>query len=217
MNKTIEAVARALHAELGRFDDDWEIWEHEAEAVIAAYTQAVASEAVGVGKTAYVRVIVDTEPNTNGWCFCTPIKPEGETDINQQFYGQVFAPPAPQPRVKPLVWEDEQTTTTPFGRYCINETMDDRFCFARSSYPTYDQDDVNYETLEEAKAAAQADYETRILSALESAPAIPAGYKLVPIEPTEAMLKAGVPHTEGDSSLPYSLYRAMLAAAPEAP
>lgn len=45
---------------------------------------------------------------------------------------------------------------------------------------------------------------------------IPAGWKLVPIEPTLEMLKAGAPHTEGDSSLPYSLYSAMLAKAPDA-
>lgn len=48
-------------------------------------------------------------------------------------------------------------------------------------------------------------------------PAVPTGWKLVPIEPTEEMVKAGTPHTEGDYSLPYSLYKAMLAAAPETP
>lgn len=58
---------------------------------------------------------------------------------------------------------------------------------------------------------------TVLLFAAPPAPQIPAGYKLVPIEPTLEMLKAGAPHTEGNSSLPYSLYRAMIEAAPEAP
>ena len=38
------------------------------------------------------------------------------------------------------------------------------------------------------------------------------GMVLVPREPTERMVKAGTPHTEGDYSLPYSLYKAMLTA-----
>jgi len=44
----------------------------------------------------------------------------------------------------------------------------------------------NFETLVDAKAAAQADYEQRIRSALVASPApsIPAGYRLVPEEPT---------------------------------
>lgn len=47
-------------------------------------------------------------------------------------------------------------------------------------------------------------------------PAIPPGYKLVPVEPTEAMLGAGLRHIDGMASMP-SAYRAMLNAAPEAP
>ena len=53
------------------------------------------------------------------------------------------------------------------------------------------------------------------------APSIPEGWKLVPIEPTYEMLEAGegalVPtHTDTPVSVPDDVYRAMLAAAPEA-
>ena len=47
---------------------------------------------------------------------------------------------------------------------------------------------------------------------LYTLPTIPPHLALVPREPTEEMIKAGTPHTEGDYSLPYSLYKAMLAA-----
>ena len=52
-------------------------------------------------------------------------------------------------------------------------------------------------------------------------PSIPAGWKLVPIEPTHEMLEAGegalVPtYTDTPVSVPFDVYRAMLAAAPEA-
>lgn len=45
-------------------------------------------------------------------------------------------------------------------------------------------------------------------------PVIPDGWKLVPIEPTAEMAQAARDCHEGESFLPYSIYRAMLAAAP---
>jgi hypothetical protein len=42
---------------------------------------------------------------------------------------------------------------------------------------------------------------------------VPAGYALVPVEPTEAMLDAAREHHEGEHYLPVSLWRSMLAAA----
>lgn len=55
----------------------------------------------------------------------------------------------------------------------------------------------------------------------QPAPSIPEGWKLVPIEPTYEMLEAGegtfVPtYTGTPVSVPFDVYRAMLAAAPEA-
>lgn len=43
---------------------------------------------------------------------------------------------------------------------------------------------------------------------------LPDGWKLVPLEPTAEMAQAARDCHEGESFLPYSIYRAMLAAAP---
>lgn len=58
-------------------------------------------------------------------------------------------------------------------------------------------------------------YEVRALYTAPQ-PVIPPGYKLVPVEPTEAMLGAGLRHIDGMASMP-SAYRAMLNAAPTPP
>ncbi|HFE1795587.1 TPA: hypothetical protein ACJHGQ_003764 [Yersinia enterocolitica] len=50
-----------------------------------------------------------------------------------------------------------------------------------------------------------------------NSPEIPEGWKLVPIELTAEMAQAAKEAHEGESYLPYSIYRAMLAAAPEKP
>ncbi|HEI6782542.1 hypothetical protein [Yersinia enterocolitica] len=50
-----------------------------------------------------------------------------------------------------------------------------------------------------------------------NSPEIPEGWKLVPIELTAEMAQAAGEAHEGESYLPYSIYRAMLAAAPEKP
>ena len=47
-----------------------------------------------------------------------------------------------------------------------------------------------------------------------NSPVIPDGWKLVPIEPTAEMAQAARDCHESESFLPYSIYRAMLAAAP---
>lgn len=47
-----------------------------------------------------------------------------------------------------------------------------------------------------------------------NSPVIPDGWKLVPVEPTAEMAQAARDCHEGESFLPYSIYRAMLAAAP---
>jgi len=49
------------------------------------------------------------------------------------------------------------------------------------------------------------------------APAVPAGWKLVPVEPTREMIFAAQQYHEGEAYLPFSLYKSMLAAAPPVP
>ena len=50
-----------------------------------------------------------------------------------------------------------------------------------------------------------------------AAPAVPAGWKLMPVEPTREMIFAAQQYHEGEAYLPFSLYKAMLAAAPAVP
>lgn len=41
------------------------------------------------------------------------------------------------------------------------------------------------------------------------------GWQMVPVEPTREMIEAARQHHEGEAYLPFSLYKAMLAAAPK--
>lgn len=70
-------------------------------------------------------------------------------------------------RVKPLVWRGEITkyAQSPFGAYTIDQT---RATPTRFIWSAPIGDWMTVETEAEAKAAAQADYERRILSALDA-------------------------------------------------
>tara|TARA_X000001316_G_scaffold12129_2_gene5696 strand:- start:704 stop:1150 length:447 start_codon:yes stop_codon:yes gene_type:complete len=82
-----------------------------------------------------------------------------------------------KPRVKPLVWEDgkfwsgsvRETAESVFGTYEVLRWVQGDF---GGSIPANDPDDTNTEfggasSLDDAKAAAQADYEARVLACLE--------------------------------------------------
>lgn len=71
------------------------------------------------------------------------------------------------PKVRPLIW-DGNVASTPFGAYTVCEDDDD-WSYTFHNYP-YGDPDAGHITEEGAKAAAQADYEKRILSALLSEP-----------------------------------------------
>ena len=76
------------------------------------------------------------------------------------------------PKVKPLVWTAKGYAQTPFGKYLVvreDWSGEEDFwfiCFAGKPYGKCGE----HATLEAAKAAAQADYEARILAAIEPAP-----------------------------------------------
>ena len=81
-------------------------------------------------------------------------------------------------RVKPLVWQDfsdrgAKAQAWNEANYMIQRWSDKRWEIS-ASYPGYstfiEETDRFYPTLAVAKAAAQADYEARILAALEPAP-----------------------------------------------
>lgn len=81
----------------------------------------------------------------------------------------------------------------------------------------------SFATEAEAIAAANAEYERRILSALDlgetqaqPAPVVPDGWRLVPVEPTERMMEAGDETIAGDGSA-YGVWDDMLDKAPPAP
>ncbi|MCW4115649.1 hypothetical protein NPA31_011810 [Aurantimonas sp. MSK8Z-1] len=93
----------------------------------------------------------------------------------------LVAQPEPAPvAVKALEWRAEDLIAeSSFGVYQIAETIDDRFIARRSNYPTFEEVSESWATLEDAKAAAQADFEKRIRSALSDA-RVPEGWRLVP-------------------------------------
>jgi hypothetical protein len=73
-------------------------------------------------------------------------------------------------RVKPLVWRDDATVSTsssqwPPGQYAVLLRDDGQYSL-RMSWSLL-MTDGYFDTLEAAKSAAQADYEARILAALE--------------------------------------------------
>ena len=77
----------------------------------------------------------------------------------------------------------------------------------------------SFNTLKEAKAAAQADYEARVSSALSAQVQEVAGdeeWQIVPKHPTGSMIEAVVSMVDDDAPHLFllNLYRAMLAAAP---
>lgn len=166
--------------------------------------------------------------------------------------------PAPAVSVKPLEWRNEPIPPSGetlalscVGLYCIPHSGDRFYLKFRDTKTIGD-----YSTLDKAKAAAQADYETRVLSALNTssepvnetpksehvgtiyktvcqhcqrvtripqavisevaAPAVHEGWQLVPKEPTLDMLEAGFHPTVNGPFVDHA-WKAMLAAAPEAP
>lgn len=68
--------------------------------------------------------------------------------------------------VKKLGWNEHGCATTPFGMYTVEENVDDTWSFTYHEYP-FGMPEGEFSTQEAAKSAAQADYEARILSALE--------------------------------------------------
>ena len=81
-----------------------------------------------------------------------------------------------------------------------------------------DKNGTLYNTVSHVRASDRPLY---LAPGAQPAPIVPEGWKLVPIEPTYEMLEAGegafVPtYTDTPVSVPFDVYRAMLAAAPEA-
>lgn len=128
-----------------------------------------------------------------------------------------YAPPAPTVavKVKALRWKGPDS----YGEY---HSLDGLW-----GYIIRCEDDGHWLTEvgdyfrspEAAQAAAQADYDTRIRSALSAQVqdvAIPEGWQLVPKEPTQEMLGAADDKRPLPETFLIDAYRAMLAAAPAA-
>jgi hypothetical protein len=92
---------------------------------------------------------------------------------------QIAALPAAQPGVKPLVWDDfeglgAKAQAWKQANYLITWWKSRGQFEVVASYPGHQGEAIGagfYPTLEAAKAAAQADYEARILAALDVQPA----------------------------------------------
>lgn len=77
-----------------------------------------------------------------------------------------------QVAVKPLEWNGGDCAETSIGLYTVVDNTDDEWFFTWHCYP-YGDALGPFETRNAAEAAAQADYEGRIRSALAPAPAVP--------------------------------------------
>lgn len=110
--------------------------------------------------------------------------------------------------VKALEFSADGRTSGPLS-YTIDR-IGDRF-YARSSEATGLFATIqSADTLDEAKAACQSDYEARILSALGGGE----GWVMVPREPTMAMMAAGADRVDDSMAHANAVYRAMLASLP---
>lgn len=122
-------------------------------------------------------------------------------------------------KVKPLEWEEgnpgsyTEIAESPFGHYSVWE-INGTGCWSPWKQGSGSIVDGG---LAGAKAAAQADFEARIRSALsEQVQDVPDGWQLVPKEPTPKMLKAvwSLHHANG-REIASVIYEALLAAAPK--
>ncbi|QTG12396.1 hypothetical protein G6M86_03675 [Agrobacterium tumefaciens] len=103
------------------------------------------------------------------------------------FLRAVAAPPAPSVAVKALEWEGN-VAQTPFGAYTVGENVDDRFQWTFHSYPYGSPDDLEHPDAESAQAAAQADYEARIRSAVSAQVQDVAGWQAIETAPKDGTL-----------------------------
>ncbi|MDH2091075.1 hypothetical protein N5K21_20290 [Rhizobium pusense] len=122
--------------------------------------------------------------------------------------------PAPSVAMKALEWKEGpdgsymEVSESILGTYRVWE-INGMSCVSLEGGPGR----ICGATIPDAKAAAQSDYEARILSALSAQVQDVAGWQLVPKEATNAMMDAwGTDRVKSGSF--FSAYRAMLAAAP---
>jgi hypothetical protein len=149
--------------------------------------------------------------------------------LGQRVYDALSRPLNDIGTVKPLEWIEHQReewhANSIVGQYSVG-LIGERWTFILrriSGDNLYDERFTWLASEAEAKAAAQADYASRILSALVPSPPtgeVAEGFVLVPREPTREMMDGGTDAYEAAWPDQYSAigirnaYRAMLAAAP---
>jgi hypothetical protein len=100
-NEKIEAVSMAIRLAMRKGSS----FDYAAAETIAAYTKVAGGKtSIHEGDIAYAYVHVDSTPDKDGWCYCSPFNhpddikqglcSDGPNDI-YQFFGQVFASPVP--------------------------------------------------------------------------------------------------------------------------
>lgn len=209
----IEAAVLALDAEFDKDPDNDPSSHQLVRAAIAAYTKAVSGEALAYAFQNHLNDIRNGHSGVYRGALATGPMFEYTVPL-------FAAPPLPADRVKPLAWKlgsDGETwiADTIVGTYKTWMPIAGRY--HRYGWKGCLLLPESKSAIEGWKDKAQADYETRILSALEIArlPAVPDGWKLVPVEPTKNMIDATSPAHEGEAIIAKVMYRAMLAAAPE--
>jgi hypothetical protein len=139
-----------------------------------------------------------------GWCSDVNCYKEMDVDLAEAITREVIAAlpaVAPGVRVKPLVWIDfegkgAKAPAWNEANYMIQLWSDGRYEIS-ASYPGYstfiEGTDRWYDTLDAAKAAAQADYERRIITALDTpAPAMGELVEAAKADPRVVQLEAEI-------------------------
>lgn len=150
-----------------------------------------------------------------------PAEDFAESLVSYLLEGMPSASPSVSAHIKPLVWEKTYLGSwraeSPLGDYVVDR------CDGWSWGWVYGEEYRGYscDGLEDGKARAQADLVERISPMLTEGPAIPDGWKLVPIEPTPEMARClesniaeCLPASEVHVANWRNAYRAMLNASP---
>lgn len=228
IEELVEAAARRMAVADGQNPDklshnSFEWWRHYVPMARAAI-EATLSAAEPVGEVAgqQGRYWMTDEGRWSNWfdiTFNTWVPEPGVREVRNLY----AAPPAPSVAVKELEWSPrndqpqyEVCADTPFGRYKTSNKGEYGFGWMQPRQTVWSG---FLPTLEEAKAAAQSHYESRIRSALSAQVQDVAGdeeWQIVPKHPTGSMIEAVVSMVDDDAPHLFllNLYRAMLAAAP---
>lgn len=229
-DEMVEKAARRMAVADGKNPDklshnSFEWWRHYVPMARAVLEPALSAAEPVAWQPRYKQEVIDHHKSI-GSDLCEYAMTVYPTKEQAQGYGYggyecraLYAEPQPAPSVavKALEWSDEDNGD--FIAQSIVGWHHIGLPHLTWNLMTPNGDVQSFNTLKEAKAAAQADYEARVSSALSAQVQDVAGdeeWQTVPKHPTGKMIDAVVSMVDGDAPHPFilNLYRAMLAVAP---